>query len=158
MTIARNESVERVPGEFQRGPLPPAAATSRHLETAELFRREDRLDEALIECDRAVEIAPSLAQAHTLRGSVLERLGRTQEALAAYRRAVDLDPVRLDARNHLRTLEAQLRAGPGAPPAQGKGFAIRAGAYLIDSVAFSLLYLSTTVVIYFVVGLVLALA
>jgi uncharacterized RDD family membrane protein YckC len=158
MTIVSNRSIEQVPGGFQAGTLPPAAAAARHLQTAELLRREDRLDEALIECDRAVEIAPGLAQAHTLRGNVLERLGRTQEALAAYRRAVDLDPVHLDARNHLRTLEAQLRAGPGAPPAQGKGFAIRAGAYLIDGVAFSLLYLLTTVVTYSVVGLVLALA
>jgi len=158
MTIVSNRSIEQVPGGFQAGTLPPAAAAARHLQTAELLRRKDRLDEALTECDRAVEIAPGMAQARTMRGLVLERLGRTQEALAAYRRAVDLDPVHLDARNHLRTLEAQMRAGPGAPPAEGKGFWIRAGAYLIDSVAFYLLYLLTTVVISFVVGLVLALS
>jgi hypothetical protein len=89
---------------------------------------------------------------------VLDELGRSQEAVAAYRQAVELDPYLLDARNQLHTLEARLAAGPGALPADGKGFWIRAGAYLIDMVAFNVVYLFTSAIVFFVYGVVQVLA
>jgi uncharacterized RDD family membrane protein YckC len=146
MEDQHGESVEHGLDKVEGQQVPSAQAASNHLREAEILRREDRLDEALHECDLAVELAPDLAGAHNQRGIVLEQLGRTQEAEDAYRRAVDLDPYLLDARNNLQKVEAQLRAGPGAPAAEGKRFWIRAGAFVIDAVAFYVLHTLTTFV------------
>jgi len=42
--------------------------------------------------DRAVELEPDNAWAHSLRGIALMSLGRIDEAFAAYDRAAELDP------------------------------------------------------------------
>ena len=48
--------------------------------------------EALAALDRALEINPQDAQAHSNRGVVLSALGRKAEALAAYDRALEINP------------------------------------------------------------------
>ena len=99
-----------------------------------------------------------MARAHSLRGMVLDGLGRRQEAVAAYRQAVELDPYLLEARTHLHMLEALAFGQARRAPAEGKGFWIRAGAYVIDMVAFNALYLFTTAIVVSVYGLVQVLA
>jgi Tfp pilus assembly protein PilF len=50
------------------------------------------LDTALAEIDRALEVEPDLSEAHANRGGVLKRLGRLDDAAAAYRAALAKDP------------------------------------------------------------------
>ena len=62
----------------------------------------------------AIQLATDWAEAHNLLGIVLEEAGRTEQAIAAYRRAVDLDAAFLEARENLMEAQAELRqeAGP----------------------------------------------
>ncbi|MCP4654273.1 MAG: hypothetical protein GY856_02520 [bacterium] len=53
--------------------------------------RDGRIDDALVDVDRAVELSPRYAMAHYWRGSVLRFRGEWRKALDAYQRAVDLD-------------------------------------------------------------------
>ena len=62
---------------------------------------------ALAEVTAASERDPELAEAHVLRGALLERAGRTDEAASAYRAALALEPDG-EARLHLARI-AQLR-------------------------------------------------
>jgi len=64
---------------------------------ASLFASCGRLADALSEVDAALKIDPERRALHTLRGRLLDALGRGTEAAAAYRRAWDLD--RTDALN-----------------------------------------------------------
>jgi tetratricopeptide (TPR) repeat protein len=85
------------------------AEARQHLEQAYLAEEEDDFENALRECDLALQFAPNWAEAHNLRGIVLEALGRAEEAIAAYREAIRLDPGFDDARQNLR--EATAEAG-----------------------------------------------
>lgn len=51
-----------------------------------------RLDEALEETKKAVEVDPKNADAHCAVGLVLVKLGRVEEAIAWYYKAVEIDP------------------------------------------------------------------
>ena len=59
-----------------------------HLERAYGHRDAGELEGALQECDRAIELAPEWAEAHNLRGVVLDEMGWVEEAIAAYEEAV----------------------------------------------------------------------
>ena len=48
--------------------------------------------EALAACDRALALAPQLAEAQGIRAQALQRLGRNAEALTAYQKALALKP------------------------------------------------------------------
>ena len=68
--------------------------------------------------ERAIDAAPDLAEAHNLRGMLLEKQKRKDEALAAYQLAVELDPAFVEAGENLSELSDELRqqeeaAGPG---------------------------------------------
>lgn len=62
---------------------------------------------ALTECDAAIELDPSCADAHNLRGIVLEQLGRSGEAAEAYKKAIGLDPAFDEAIRNLWELERE---------------------------------------------------
>jgi Flp pilus assembly protein TadD len=66
----------------------------RAIERAEAFAEAGEYARALAEADRAVELDPGLATAHTERGWALENLGsmRLSEAAEAYETALGLDP------------------------------------------------------------------
>lgn len=59
------------------------------------------LTTALAFADRLVAVNDTVAEVHMLRGVILGGLGRWQEAIAAARQAIDLDPTRIDARRWL---------------------------------------------------------
>ncbi len=84
--------------------IPPAA--QQHLEQAYQLEQADKISEALQPCEAAIELAPQWADAHNLHGILLEELGRQQEAIAAYRQAVRIDPTFQEAQENLS--EAQL--------------------------------------------------
>ena len=71
--------------------------------------------------ERAVEADPLAAEFRTNQGVVLERLGRTDEAVAAYRLALEISPDLTDAHVNLGNALSKLGAGtrrskPIAPP------------------------------------------
>ncbi len=92
-------------------PLPWATESStgagRHLELAWGYEVLDAFESALRECELAIELAPDCAEAHNLRGIILESLGRGQEAIEAYRKAARLDPMFSEARENLDDAEAE---------------------------------------------------
>jgi tetratricopeptide (TPR) repeat protein len=61
------------------------------VEAARLSMRDGRVGAGLKHLDRAVALSPRYAMVHYLRASGLRAADRTQAALAAYRRALDLD-------------------------------------------------------------------
>ncbi len=80
-----------------------------------------RLDHALADVDKALDLNPQCALAHANRGSLLEQLGRAEDAIRDYERALELDPALDFPREKLRRLRPQ--AGLG----QQRGLAGEAG-------------------------------
>ena len=70
---------------------------------AELLKQE-RLEEAAAEFQRAVEADPDYGAARLNLGDAYERLGRAEEAMAEYRKVIELDPGNLFAHNNLGVL------------------------------------------------------
>jgi tetratricopeptide (TPR) repeat protein len=66
---------------------------------------EGRFDEALREAETAVSEQPSMSSTRSILGESFEKLGRGEEAAAAYRRAVELDPSNAQAIEGLARLE-----------------------------------------------------
>ncbi|MBE0548891.1 MAG: PEP-CTERM system TPR-repeat protein PrsT [Rubrivivax sp.] len=60
--------------------------------------RAGRFKEAIDVAERALTLAPGIAEAHYLRGSVAHAQGNTQAALAAYDRTLAIQPTHLEAR------------------------------------------------------------
>lgn len=86
----------------------------------------DDIEQALVRAQRAIELAPEVARGHHALGLALDARGRVESAIAAYRRAVALDPAdraALASAAHLlavrgelaAALEANLGAAQGAP-------------------------------------------
>ncbi len=66
-----------------------------------------RLLEGLAECEQALEYLPEFAEAHNLRGLLLDSLERAKEARMEYREALRIDPNYKDARENLADAEAE---------------------------------------------------
>ena len=75
-----------------------------------------RLDDALRAAEEAVRLKPDLSLGHFCRAEVLEKLGRTAEADAGYRRAAEINPS--DPRPG-EALKRMRRDGPAAPDVDG---------------------------------------
>ena len=74
------------------------------------LRGAGRLQDAMDSYERAIEVAPDYAEAHSNRGNVLQALKRVPEALACYDRALELSPDYADAHcNRGTALEALWR-------------------------------------------------
>lgn len=65
------------------------------------------LQDALANCEAAIEYLPESADAHNLRGLILDALGREDEAILAYRQAVALDPNFVEAQKNLADAEEE---------------------------------------------------
>lgn len=65
---------------------------SPYYNLAKLYVLESRFDEALDNAGKSVDIKPRFAMAHDLKGLVLERLGRLDEAILSYETAVKIVP------------------------------------------------------------------
>ncbi|MHC5111833.1 MAG: tetratricopeptide repeat protein [Planctomycetota bacterium] len=100
-----NRSLEMIQGSME---LSDDSAESV-IELARHYMEAGDLDAALQETDRAVEMSPSSYTAHRMRGYVLRKLNRPQEALAAWRKALKIFP--LDSTTQLSA--AMLASGLG---------------------------------------------
>ncbi len=56
------------------------------------YLRQDRLDEAISTCQRAIELNPDVASFHNNLGIVYRSSGRYEEAIVVYQRAIELEP------------------------------------------------------------------
>lgn len=70
-----------------------------------VFQQLNRLEDARIAYQRAVEINPQLAQGFNNLGIVLQALNRTDEAVSAYERALAIDPTLSQAQYNLAILQ-----------------------------------------------------
>jgi tetratricopeptide (TPR) repeat protein len=68
--------------------MPDSAETLNNL--GYLMERLGRLDEAIVNYQKAVEIKPELPEAHANLGNVLASRGRIGEAMAQYREALEV--------------------------------------------------------------------
>jgi tetratricopeptide (TPR) repeat protein len=85
-----------------------------HLEQAiRYFDDTDEFNKALAECDAAIEIDPSLAEAHNLRGMILEEMDEPLKAIAAYKDALEIDPEYTEAQDNLSGLRDELADDSG---------------------------------------------
>jgi len=95
-----------------RANLPRRPTKARqHLERAYECQEQAEFEQALRECEAAIALAPSLAEAHNLAGIVLEELGHPDQALPAYARAVELDPGFQNAAKNLAEVKAEFTKG-----------------------------------------------
>ncbi|MBN1811901.1 MAG: tetratricopeptide repeat protein [Anaerolineae bacterium] len=83
------------------------ADAQHHLDLANSCEERGEYEDALRECEAAIVIDPSLAEAHNLRGIVLEELGRSEEAAHAYQEAVRLAPNFTEAAENLSEVESE---------------------------------------------------
>lgn len=93
----------------------PQSSPRVHYTLSVILRAGNRTTEALDELDEALRLEPSFAAAHHDRGVILSRLGRMEEALPAFHKALELrdDPA---TRNALGTALCRLdRCGEAIP-------------------------------------------
>ena len=69
------------------------------------------LDEALNECERAIQMMPGLAIAYNYRGEIHDELGQLENALVDYRTAIQLDPEFKTAWENMLDAEKEAEAG-----------------------------------------------
>ncbi len=73
-----------------------------------VMKRTGRLKESLIPNEKAVELSPGDAEAHTNLGITLQELGRLQVAVASYERAIELKSKSAKTHNNLGVIKKQL--------------------------------------------------
>jgi len=82
----------------------------KYLEIAQqAYDTKNNLKDALFNCDLAIQYAPEFAEAHNLKGLILDAMGRTDEAITSYREAIHLDPLLQDAKSNLQDADAEIR-------------------------------------------------
>jgi tetratricopeptide (TPR) repeat protein len=70
---------------------------------------------ALTDVNQALTIAPDDPEALRVRADIYRAMGRTDEAIADYRRALELDPFQAESRDALVKLDQEVPAEPGQP-------------------------------------------
>jgi uncharacterized RDD family membrane protein YckC/sugar lactone lactonase YvrE len=155
----QSEDLEKLLQELSEEYDTQAAGAQEHLQSAYAHLRSEQFQDALHECDLTIQLDPACYEAFNLRGMVLAQLGRKQEAMAAFREALRLKPDFQPARTNLQETEAvPAHAADVSLETQGKRFGVRAGAYIIDAVAYFVLSNITAVVAAFFLTVALTLA
>lgn len=71
------------------------------------------LDEMLMLVDKAIAMYDKHPRAHYYRGAVLRRIGREDDAVRAFQRAVECNPKHVDAQREVRLAEMRAKKGGG---------------------------------------------
>jgi tetratricopeptide (TPR) repeat protein len=82
---------------FRESTLQETLQAEAIMRDAAMLRRRERYTEALAKCMDALRLVPKDAAALELLGDILQGIARTDEALAAYKRATEADPKRSSA-------------------------------------------------------------
>ena len=93
-SLATWDDVIRAAEQESRARLPTASNAERfgiHTTLAELYGERGRSADAVRELDAAIRIDGGRADVHVRRGLLLEAMGRQQDAVAAFRRAWEID-------------------------------------------------------------------
>jgi len=77
------------------------------LNQAEQYEKAGELEEALAECDVAIAVDSKLAEAYNLKGRILEQLGRQQDAIRSYKKALKISPDLHSVKEDLKKLGPQ---------------------------------------------------
>lgn len=88
-------------------PGDPVAQRAAALAEAYRLYEDDEFDAALAACDAALAWQPLSAEAHNLRGVVLEELDRESEAIAAYQEALKIEPNFAEPAENLRQIASE---------------------------------------------------
>lgn len=89
--------------------MTPLSQAEQHLQHAfDLYENHEDFQRALEICEKALRLDSHLADAHNLRGILLEELNKPLNALGAYRKALKLDPDFVAAQENLEALQAEL--------------------------------------------------
>jgi tetratricopeptide (TPR) repeat protein len=83
--------------EFRESTLEEIRQAETLLREASMLRRRERFRDAEAKCREALALVPKDAAALELLGDLLQGVARTNEALAAYKRATEADPKRSSA-------------------------------------------------------------
>ena len=103
------------------GGLVDGKTAQEYFDSADIdYELDTNLNKALADCETALQLNPNFAEAHNLRGLILDEMGRTDDAIASYREAIRLNPALDEARANLRDAEAeQIKNPPRMPQAIG---------------------------------------
>ncbi|RNI30680.1 tetratricopeptide repeat protein [Rufibacter latericius] len=71
------------------------------LQELDLYLKSGREKESMDKLDAAIKADPTNANLYTVRGNILERLKKPEEALASYQKAAEIDPNNFDAQYNL---------------------------------------------------------
>ena len=85
------------------------ALAQQYLQNAQKNFDRRLIEWALADCEKVLEYMPEMAEAHNLRGLILDEKGKADEALSEYREAVRLKPDYADAIANLEDAEAEYR-------------------------------------------------
>ena len=85
------------------------AAAALHSNRSACYAAQSRFTEARADGERAVELRPSWARAHSRVGAALHGSGDLEGALAAYKRAVEVDPSQSAAAEQVKAVGLALR-------------------------------------------------
>jgi arylsulfatase A-like enzyme/Tfp pilus assembly protein PilF len=84
--------LERAIGEFDAAAILNPVMAAPHVLAAEAYLASDHLQRAMERADKAAALEPDSGEVASLRGKIFERAGRGNEALAAYQRAIAVNP------------------------------------------------------------------
>jgi len=79
------------------------------LDKVEEYLEDNELNQALGECETAIQLKPDSAIAYNYRGEIYDEMGQANNAIANYQKAIELDPELEDARENLLSLDAEIR-------------------------------------------------
>lgn len=85
------------------------ALAQQYMEKAQKSFDRGLIKRALVNCDKVLENMPDMAEAHNLRGLILDEMGKGDEAFIEYQEAVRLMPNYGDAIANLEDAEAEYR-------------------------------------------------
>ena len=72
--------------------VPKKKSSEEYYNQAQEYYESAKYDEALMECNKAIELTPDDGESHNLRGLIFEEKGLLNEAIQEFREAIRLDP------------------------------------------------------------------
>lgn len=93
------------------GTIPPPSSevqAAQFLRNIEQRLEQDEFENALSECELAIQLNPDLADAYNYRGVIYDALNQRNEAITNYRKAIQLNPKLREAWDNLFSLERVL--------------------------------------------------